>query len=260
MSCGVYKITNKENGKFYIGSSKNIHKRWVRHLRDLKIGEHNNIHLQRAFNLKGEDGFKFEILEYCEQEKLLITEQAYLDKTRCWDFEIGYNIGRTASGGDNLSSHPDKENIIKRIADSTRKRMKNLTEEEKQIKSEKSSGDKNPNWRGGISKKKCSHCKKDIAYMSKMCLGCSKIGSLNPFYGKQHSEETKEKIRQSNIGRLPPSSKRIQINGQIFESAAKAALRFGVTTGTILNWLNNKVKIPNKIYEIKELPKLQVDI
>lgn len=29
--CGVYKITNKVNGKIYIGSSKDIYKRWKHH-------------------------------------------------------------------------------------------------------------------------------------------------------------------------------------------------------------------------------------
>lgn len=31
MTCGIYKIENKESGKVYIGSSKNIEKRWEAH-------------------------------------------------------------------------------------------------------------------------------------------------------------------------------------------------------------------------------------
>lgn len=31
MSCGIYKITNKENGHMYIGLSKNIERRFSDH-------------------------------------------------------------------------------------------------------------------------------------------------------------------------------------------------------------------------------------
>ena len=251
MQSGIYKITNISNGKFYIGSSKNIHKRWIRHLRDLKNGEHNNVHLQRAFNLGGQEAFKFEILENCEENMLLIIEQSYLDKTRCWDAQIGYNIGRSASGGDNLSSHPNKENIIQRITDSTRKYLDNLTEEEKRIKSENSSGDKNPNWKGGVSSPKCLSCGADISYSRKRCLTCCKIGNLNPFYGKVHSKETIEKIREKALVRGSTiKGQTIKINNIIFQSKSKAAKHFGVTVTTISNWVGRKVKMPNHIYEI----------
>ena len=36
MAIGIYKITNTVNGKFYIGSSKNIEIRWRVHRRNLR--------------------------------------------------------------------------------------------------------------------------------------------------------------------------------------------------------------------------------
>ena len=36
MSSGVYKITCKDTNKIYIGSSKDIKKRWYHHVYDLK--------------------------------------------------------------------------------------------------------------------------------------------------------------------------------------------------------------------------------
>ena len=37
---GVYQIVNKLNGKIYIGSSKNMEKRWHKHKRLLMSGKH----------------------------------------------------------------------------------------------------------------------------------------------------------------------------------------------------------------------------
>ena len=65
--CEVYKITNKINGKFYIGSSINITDRELRHKSDLSCGTHHSKHLQRAYDKYGKENFKFEILELCNE-------------------------------------------------------------------------------------------------------------------------------------------------------------------------------------------------
>lgn len=80
MKYGVYIITNLINNKVYIGSSsKCIRGRLGRHLNELKKNIHPSKHLQSAFNLYGEDKFKFEILECCLKEECVIREQHYLD-------------------------------------------------------------------------------------------------------------------------------------------------------------------------------------
>jgi predicted GIY-YIG superfamily endonuclease len=91
--CGVYKITNLVNGKFYIGSSKNIKARWYQHKSQLNDNQHRNIHLQNAWNLYGSQNFQFEIIEKCELEKQFEREQYYLDKLNPFD-DNGYNIVR----------------------------------------------------------------------------------------------------------------------------------------------------------------------
>jgi predicted GIY-YIG superfamily endonuclease len=60
---GIYCITNIENNKFYIGSSKNIYYRLRRHLSDLRANIHKNPKLQNAFNKYGEISFVSSILE-----------------------------------------------------------------------------------------------------------------------------------------------------------------------------------------------------
>jgi hypothetical protein len=46
---GVYKITNKQNSKIYIGESEDISHRWIEHITDLICGEHCNSKLQTDF-------------------------------------------------------------------------------------------------------------------------------------------------------------------------------------------------------------------
>lgn len=75
----VYKVTCLSNGRFYIGSSVNIRKRWSGHKNFLRKGIHDNAHLQRAWDKYGEDQFKFEIVEECSTNVLLEREQFYID-------------------------------------------------------------------------------------------------------------------------------------------------------------------------------------
>lgn len=79
---GIYKITNKINGKFYIGSSNSIFYRWLNHASDLTNGNHTNYKLQRAFNKYGLESFSFDVIELHPGEGLNKREQYYLD-TMC---------------------------------------------------------------------------------------------------------------------------------------------------------------------------------
>ena len=47
---GIYKILNKIDGKFYLGSSKDIEHRWIDHIRELRKNNHHNDYLQHAWN------------------------------------------------------------------------------------------------------------------------------------------------------------------------------------------------------------------
>ena len=77
---GIYKITNKVNGKYYVGSSKNIrglsYGRWKTHISKLNKGTHPNSYFQNAWNKYGRNNFVFSIIE--ETSDLLIREQHYL--------------------------------------------------------------------------------------------------------------------------------------------------------------------------------------
>ncbi len=87
----IYKILNKIDGKFYIGSAYNFNKRKYVHLCRLRKGSHDNKHLQAAWNMYGENNFEFLVLQECKKEELLKFEQGWLDWTKCFNREIGYN-------------------------------------------------------------------------------------------------------------------------------------------------------------------------
>jgi len=103
--CGVYKITNMINGKFYIGSSNDIQNRWSQHKACLKNNEHGNNHLQNAWNLYGGENFKFEIIEECSPSMQFEREQYYINELKPFD-DRGYNIVRQ------ISSHYFSDNYI----------------------------------------------------------------------------------------------------------------------------------------------------
>ena len=107
---GIYKILNKSNQKFYIGSTLNLNRRWWEHKKFLKINIHCNKHLQNAYNKYGKDNFRFiveEILpDHFTEEQVLEIEQAYLDKF--WDNgKDCYNASKVADKPDcNLNKIP----------------------------------------------------------------------------------------------------------------------------------------------------------
>jgi len=76
--CGIYKIFNKNNNKFYIGSSKNIYDRLHLHFFKLKNQRHGNKHLQSSYNKYNKESFDYEILEFCNKEEQFIREQYYI--------------------------------------------------------------------------------------------------------------------------------------------------------------------------------------
>lgn len=102
----IYKITNTENGKCYIGKTEfDPEKRFREHIQDSKKERNENRPLYRAFNKYGIDKFSFEILEETdspeEREQILIKEFNSYGKT-------GYNA---TLGGDG-KKYLDHDKII----------------------------------------------------------------------------------------------------------------------------------------------------
>ena len=119
MKSGIYKITNTINGKFYIGSSKDIEGRWENHKLHLRGGYHGNPKLQNAWCKYGERQFVFEIIEETDPSQKLLFEREnhYILLLKPYEREIGYNICIKAEGGDNFTHNPRKEEIRKLLSD-----------------------------------------------------------------------------------------------------------------------------------------------
>lgn len=89
---GIYKITNKQNGKVYIGQSVDIERRLAEHkqVRDIPI--------DMWVNMLGADAFDYEVLEECPEDELDAKEQIYIQQYHSQ--KDGYNI---QAGGFNNS-------------------------------------------------------------------------------------------------------------------------------------------------------------
>lgn len=92
----IYKITNKINGKSYIGKTvRSIDERWHEHLREANQTRSQHRPLYKAFNKYGIDNFTCELIEEVSLEQVDARERYWIEYYKT--FKIGYNI---TIGGD----------------------------------------------------------------------------------------------------------------------------------------------------------------
>lgn len=205
---GIYKITCIENGKVYIGQSRNVIERIKDHKRRLANNTHDNKHLQNSWNKYSATKFKFEIIETCGAsfEELNEREIYWMNVFDSLNKDVGFNI---ASGGGNGYS------------------LQGMTEEEKAevykkisaTRSGKYSGENHPNYGKPMSEEQKDKISKSLS------------GEGSFFYGKKRKEHS-EKMKGS---KNPRSRKVICLNTQeVFECAKYAGEKYETTNSNIL--------------------------
>ena len=96
MACGIYKIINIINNKFYVGSAVDLKRRKTRHFSELRKGKHNNRHLQAAWVKYGEQSFVFVVVEELSKDAdILAAENVWLKEHVGKDY--CYNLGVDAT-------------------------------------------------------------------------------------------------------------------------------------------------------------------
>ncbi len=169
---GIYIIKTLIDTRCYIGSSVKIKDRIVTHIGDLKRKKHCNSHLQNFVNKYGIDKIIFEILEQCPIEKLTETEQKYIETLK-----PKFNIAKIA-GQPIVITQPMKEYK----SNLTKQQWKNRTPQQK---------------KDIMEKIKHTNSKKTPEQKAHLRTNCTSYGML----GKNHTNQTKTKIRNKLIGR-----------------------------------------------------------
>ena len=246
MNCGVYKIINTTNGKVYIGSSKNLDRRWKEHFYILINNKCVNIYLQRSWNKYGEDSFVFEVLLYCNKENLAFYEQRTIDVYKSLDNKYGYNIclaARSDLTGNNAEERNRKisETAIKNGKNRGKNSSwygKNHTEETKQKISESHMGMGHTE----ETKQKLSelvmgrkHTQETRKKLSKLFSGENHpmfgiVGEKHPNFGKKFPEHSKRMSGKNN-----PSAKAVTINGKHYDTITEAAQDLKIQRCTVRN-------------------------
>ena len=78
IQAGVFSMTNKQNGKVFVGSFNNL-KRLNGFKFMLKMNTHTNKTLQADYNRFGADSFEIEVVEFLKKK-----EDGYFDARKNW--------------------------------------------------------------------------------------------------------------------------------------------------------------------------------
>lgn len=182
---GIYKCTCLSNGRCYIGQARFLLKRKQHHIYSLRHNKHANTHMQRAWNKYGENSFIWEIVEFCDIDKLNDREIYWIEKYDT--FNNDFNM--TTGGDSNYSFSP------KTLEERSVSIKNSWTDERRKKISESMLGENNPMFgRTG---------ELNPAY------GHDHSGEKNGMYGRHHTEEANEKNRQAHLGKNNICSKPI---------------------------------------------------
>lgn len=89
---GIYKITNIQNGKCYIGRSTSVRKRLTDHIKSaIGISTIADQYIHQVMRKENLWNFRFELIEECEKSDLGSREKYYIDFFNSSNQKYGYN-------------------------------------------------------------------------------------------------------------------------------------------------------------------------
>lgn len=200
---GIYKITNTKNGKLYIGSSAYINRRGTDHFYKLLKNTHANRHLQAAYNKYGKENFEFEIIQYCDSDKLIEREQFWIDWTRCCDPSVGYNKRKVAESNLGIIASDDARARMSAAQKGIPKSEEHKAKLRKpKLNTENMKGRKLTEEH--LAALAASHVGRKVSDEMK-----AHLSKLNT--GKAMSEEAKQKLSTRNKGMVIPAEQRAKM-------------------------------------------------
>ncbi len=204
----VYRHTNKENGKVYIGiTGQTTARRW-----DNGRGYIGNKYFWRAITKYGWDGFSHEVLfDGLSLDEANRIERELIQKYNATDPAFGYNIDLGGTGKGKMS-----EATLKKLSESHK--------------------GQNP-WNKGIphspetrEKIRAALTGGKLSEETRKRMSAARMGENNSFYGKHHSAES---IKKGALNQPKRTMVLCIDTNTVYESMAEAARQTGVRQGNI---------------------------
>lgn len=259
----IYRITNMANDKFYIGSADSFARREWQHKYDLKRGLHKNPHLQASWNKYGEEMFVFEIIEEIPAgEDQLQWEDKWLKE--CVGKSNCYNVNTLATAprlGLTLS-----EKSKQQLSES--RKGKHAGEEHYRYGKTVSEETKTKIGETQRGKPKAPGRKVSEEGRAKIRAAAA-AGHYSHWEGRNHTEESKDKMRRPIYAMLPDGTRRdfpgtalageeLGVPYQMLVRAMKARkpLAKGKLAGWLFAYADDPVEPPVEIpEEFKDYPR-----
>lgn len=263
----IYLVTNKVNGKQYIGQTvKDLGKRKSSHI-SRALYENDSVYFHRAIRKYGPENFDWEILDQCDDveflNKLEIFYIGYYNT-----FYTGYNLtfgGNNGRGGLRHSVETRKKMSIAKIGEKHPWLGRKHTEALKLKMSKSRMGKKNHfcgKHHSVETKRKISEAQlgekhhmygKHLSPETKKKLSLANSGQNSPLFGKVVSCETRKKMSLARVGRYKgqdsPNAVAIIIDDSYFNTRDQAAKFIGVSSATIRKRILHKTKWLNYHYK-----------
>lgn len=210
---GIYRITCTVTGKFYIGSTKSLRRRYQAHFGNLQRKVHNNNKLQQAFNKYGLNAFVFEVLELILPVFLLEREQYWLDRLQPFGTK-GFNIDRVAGStrlGYTFSAESREKMRVAHLGQVSHRRGKKASPETLAKLSAAKKG------------KVGTRLGSSPTHETRAKISASKKGKPSPHAGVERSPEARAKIAEAGRGRThtPEACEKVRIAQQGNTNGAK---------------------------------------